>query len=388
MGYLSRFDEFHEQAMEATGLDDFGGGDYHDALRRLLKDYDTYPKFSDLGLKMKEGEIVGNLAGRLFEEHGFKSYPSFSTAPVQKPLIITGMPRTGTTVLHRLISHDPGVQSLPLWLALTPQPRPPRETWENNPCYQQAVQAFDQLYEIAPRLKEVHPMIPSEPDECRFSLDHSFLSPGLASVFTLPDYAAWCLHEADARYAYRRYRKVLGLVARNSPKRWLLKDPCHLWCLPALLDTFPDACIVVTHRDPAETIASMASAIYHMTKIFEEVDPAILARTLLKNWSVALDHTENFRSANPSHFFDVHIKETRLDPIGTVERIYRHFDIPITEEAQLAWTTKGLNDPASKHGPHHATPEQFGLTKELIYKQVGKYYDRFLRVKDAIKIQG
>lgn len=385
MKFEQQFDAFHEQAMKATGLDDFGGNEYHEGMRVLLKSFDTTAKFNPFGVGMISESIVGMLAGRLIEEQGLKAFPDFASAPVTKPLIIVGMGRTGTTVTHRLISHDPGLQSLPLWLALTPMPRPPRDTWESNPLYQQAVESFDKLNEMNPTIKDFHPMIPSEPDECRFALDHSFWSPGIATQYTVPDYAAWCL-QTDASYAERRYKRVLGLIAGGSSKRWFLKDPCHTWCMPALMETFPDACIVSTYRDPAESLTSIANVIYQIRPFVEDdVDPKAMGREILKHWAMGLEKFEDEREKRPSQFFDIHMHEIRRDPIAAVERIYRYFDIPITDEARVAWSTLGLNDPAARHVSRKVTPEEYGMTKEMIYKQVGRYYDHYRQVEASVK---
>jgi hypothetical protein len=386
MGFLSQFDAFHDMAAKATGLNDFGSDDYHEPMRLLLGEYDRRVQFNPVGTGMIVGETVGRLVGRLMTEQGLKSNPASVNAPITRPLVVIGMARTGTTALQRLLSQDPALQSLPLWLGSMPMPRPPRETWESNPCFQQVTQGLEQMYALSPEIRTIHPMAAGEPDECRFALNHSFWAPDSSTTAVIPEYANWVLN-GDASYAYRYYRRVLNLIATGDSRRWLLKDVCHLFNLDSFLDAFPDACIVHTHRDPITSLTSVTSLIYLLRKIREcNVDPVEHGKLVLDTWSPALDKAERLRRKHdPARFFDVHNDEINADPLGAVERIYRHFDLPVSDEARQAWSKRVRTDPTSGHGAHHYKSEDFGLTREAVYGSVGEYYARYQDVARAAK---
>jgi hypothetical protein len=255
--------------------------------------------------------------------------------------------------------------------------RPPRAAWDDNPCYQQMAAALAQLYQINPRIKQIHPMLPDQPDECWYAMNQTFWSPSVSVLGTLPDYAAWVLN-ADARYAYEYYSHVLGLIAGGSNARWVLKDPCHLWGLDTLLETFPDACIVYTHRDPAISITSLISLVYELRRLRE---PALTAQRhgmeLLACWGAAQAKAEIVRNRNdPKRFFDVHIEEIQHDPIGTAERIYRHFDLPFDDAARQAMRAHVSAEQHAERHPHRYRPEDFGFTAQDVYASIGGYYDR------------
>jgi Sulfotransferase family len=381
MSFSSQFDAFHEQAAKATGFDDFGAADYIEPMRLILSDYDKYSHFSEAGVQMMSAGIVGLLIGRLFSEQGFKEHPDFANAPLKKPVIIVSMLRTGSTALHRLLAKDPANQWLPPWLGATPMPRPPRETWESNPWYQMLAQGLEQIYQLNPKIKAAHPMLPTEPDECRFAGDQSFWSPGLACTAVAPEYAAWCIG-SDARYSYRRYRQTLGLIAGGDTRRWVLKDPQHLWSLAAMLDVFPDACVVYCHRELNTSYASMASLIYELRRLREsDLTAKQHGRQELTLWGAAQSKAEDARNKHdPSRFCDVHIRELHADPIGTAERIYRHFNLPVSEEARQSWRTHVAMDVRAGHGAHHYKIEDFGFTEKDIIASVGSYYERYQRL--------
>jgi Sulfotransferase family len=380
--FLSQFDAFHDMAAQATGLTDFGSDDYREPMRLLLADYDKHSYFNQLGVEMISGEIVGRLVGRLMTEQGIKQNPASTNASITRPLVIIGMARTGTTALLRLMSQDPALQSLPLWLGCTPMPRPPRETWESNPCYQQVAQGLEQMYTLDPEIRVIHPMAAGEPDECRFALNHSYWAPDCSTTAIVPNYAEWVLN-CDARYAYRYYRRVLNLIATGDSRRWLLKDVCHLFNLDAFLDVFPDACIVHTHRDPIVSTTSVASLIYHLRKLREDnLNPFDHGKLVLDTWTPALNRAEKVRRMrDPAQFFDVHNDEIQADPLGTVERIYRYFNLPVSDAARAAWRQRTHENPKSGHGAHHYKPEDFGFTPALVNDAMGEYYTRYKSVE-------
>ena len=178
--FLSRFDAFHEQAMKATGLDDFGSTEYIEPMKLLLADYDKVGQFTPVGEMISSGGVVGLLISRLFAQQGFKTHPEFLNTPIEKPIVILGLPRSGSTTLQRLLAQDPGVQYLTPWLGNTPMPRPPRETWDANPWYQMTKQALDGFWEIFPDVKLMHPMLADLADECRYAFECTFWSPAIA----------------------------------------------------------------------------------------------------------------------------------------------------------------------------------------------------------------
>ncbi|MET0545358.1 MAG: sulfotransferase [Caulobacterales bacterium] len=378
MSFVSRFDEFHEQAAAAIGLSDFGPNDYQAPLRILLDDLDASARFSPEGAQIGAGTIIGKLVGRLFTEQGFKTYPQFAAARIEKPIIIIGMPRTGTTALQRIMAADPAIQALDLWLGSMPMPRPPRETWENNPVFQGVRAGLDQMLGLNPRIKDIHPLFPEQPDECRAALDQTFWATSLAQTMSAPNYGEWCL-AADATYAYERYHQILRLIAGGDKRRWLLKNPDHIWALDALLTAFPDACIVQTHRDLAISMPSVCSLSYEVSRLYAPDKSRLQHGDETRIWMRALEKAEAVRStADPARFFDLHNDEIQADPVGAVERIYAHFGMPVDDGARHAWHARIQDDPRSSHGVHRYNLQDWGLTAAGVWAEAKTYHKRYV----------
>ena len=381
MSFVSSFDALHEQAMKASGFDDFGTTDYVEPLKLLLADYDEYNQFTELGVQLVNGWTVTSLIGRLFSQQGFKTHPQFAAAPVTRPLIILGLVRTGSTALLKLLAADPQHQTIPYWLGNTPMPRPPRETWEANPWYQATAAGLKMFYDINPEMWKIHPMFPDQADECRIVIDHTFWSSGLSTTATVPNYTDWAI-TADARYAYQYHRKVLGLMAGGDARRWVLKDPSHIFGLDSLLKIYPDACIVFTHRDITTSMASGAKLLWEIRKMRDaKMDLKKHGAEQLAIWGRVLDKTEKVRKQhNPAQFFDVHVNQLHTDPLGTVEAIYRQFDIPMSDDSRQALKKHIRGDVRAGHAHHVYSAEQFGLTTEAIHQSIGAYSERAMEM--------
>jgi Sulfotransferase family len=377
MTFLSQIDTYHAQATAAAGgLDDFGDTDYLAPMRLLLSDIDAHCRLSPLGEQVVAGNMIAHLTGRLLALDGFKRHPAFASSPIEKPVFIVGTMRTGTTALQTLLAADPENQALELWLANTPMPRPPRVTWDANPLYRMRVQTLEQFYRIAP-IADAHPMSAERPDECFWTMDQTLWSPPKAMCFDVPNYFDWCF-TADVTYAYRYYRRVLGLIAGGSHKRWVLKSPCHLWGLDALLEVFPDACIVFMHRDIMTSMASTGSV---AAAIHLPMEPGLshvdIGAQALRDWGRALDKSEQVRRKHDAaRFIDVHADDLHADPLGTVERIYRGFGIPLSESSRHAIAQQAQRDPRAGHGERHYTAHTFGLTRENVNAAIGAYRER------------
>ncbi|MCW2651908.1 MAG: hypothetical protein JWR32_2884 [Mycobacterium sp.] len=364
-------DDLLESATRLVGLDDFGADDdnYLEGLAVILESYQREADLTPLGSKISRVYLRGALAARLLAEAGWKQYPRHAEVPVERPIFVTGLPRTGTTALHRLIGADPAHQGLQMWLAEYPQPRPPRETWDANPVFAQLNAQFEQHHVENPEFMGLHFMSADEVEECWQLLRQSLHAVAYETLAHLPSYAQWLAKE-DWTPAYRRYRKNLQLIGSNDiGKRWVLKNPSHLHALDALMATFPDALVVQCHR-PAETImASMCSLAEHATEGWSNTffGPTIGADSL-ETWSRGLERFNAERAKhNPAQFYDVDYVDFVADPIGTVEGIYRYFGLPLSGSALLAMQQMHGESQRGPRAPKHRySLADYGLTSEQV----------------------
>jgi len=186
-GSLEGMEEaLHEAARKATGLSDFGPQDYREALRRLLAAYDSEVRFTEIGRQFAIGGIVGTLVQRLLSEEGWKRRPGCRSRPIRRPLVITGIPRTGTTALHKLLAMDPQFQGLEHWLTESPMVRPPRHTWASNPAYLSSVAGLEAFFRMMPEMRKAHDIVADEVEECLDVLRQSFVSNRFGSSAYIP----------------------------------------------------------------------------------------------------------------------------------------------------------------------------------------------------------
>ncbi|MBV8854558.1 MAG: sulfotransferase, partial [Sinobacteraceae bacterium] len=255
-------DELHASATRITGLADFGvARDYLPGLQQLLRAFDTDCRFSAGGRQFAYGTVLGTLIARLYTQEGWKRQPQYRQIAISRPLVITGVPRTGTTALHKLLSMDTQFQGLEHWLSETPMVRPPRASWPQLPEYRASVAALEAFFKLMPEMRKAHDIVADEVDECLEVLRQSFVTNRFASGIHVPSYDRWFL-EQDERGSYRHYADVLRLIGAAEPdKRWLLKNPGHIAQAAALFEIFPDACVVQTHRDPVKALPSLCSTL-------------------------------------------------------------------------------------------------------------------------------
>ncbi|WP_340318000.1 sulfotransferase family protein [Rhizorhabdus argentea] len=389
MVFADRLGEFHEQARNATGFDDFGSGHYLAPMRLYLEAIDKGPRLSETGLAVTAGMMVSLLTGRLVTQKGLKQYPQSQDTPIKRPIFIIGLTRSGTTALHRLIACDPNVQHLPYWLAEWPMPRPPRETWESHPAYQRADAAFSAFAATMDQaLLDIHPMAADKADECLYLIDQTFCSNRFGATADVPDYQNWWIH-SDKCSAYEYYKKALALIANGDSRRWILKDPTHLFCLDAIFAVFPDACVVQTHREPFDAMLSTANLMYLVRQMREpDLTPSETAQQVVGLWSQGLEAMERARRRyNPAQFLDLHMLEVKRDPIGCLERIYDKFDVAIPAETRAAWEREITANPNQSHGRSLFDPRDFCLDKTGVASAVGTYRERYQAVCEAAEIR-
>ena len=291
--------DLHASAARMTGLDDFGTDDYTDGLAVLLDSYSADEDLTPLGSKMSRVFLRGALAARLLSEAGWREYPEHASAGIDRPVFVTGLPRTGTTALHRLLTADPAHQGLELWLTQAPQPRPPREIWAADPVYAQLQAAYAQHHVEYPEFMGVHYIAADQVEECWQLLRQSMRSISFECLAHLPGYSSW-LAAQDWTGAYRRHRRNLQLIGlRDAGRRWVLKNPSHLFALDELLAVYPDALVIQTHRPPRDAIASACSLAAHATDGWSRrFTSTVIGSDQLALWARGLD---SFMAARHRH---------------------------------------------------------------------------------------
>ena len=364
-------DDLHVSATKLVGLDDFGTDDdnYREALGVLLESYQREADLTSLGSKMNRFFLRGALVARLLSEAACKQHPEHAYVVIERPIFVTGLVRTGTTALHRLLGADPAHQGLHMWLAEFPQPRPPRETWQSNPAYRQLDAQFTQHHNENPGYTGLHFMAADELEECWQLLRQSFHSVSYETLAHLPSYAKW-LSQQDWTPAYRRHRKNLQLIGLNdADRRWVLKNPSHLFALDALMSTYPDALIVQTHR-PVETImASMCSLAQHTAEGWSNTFVgAQIGYDSMETWSRGLERFNAERAKHdPAQFYDVDYSDLIADPLGTAEGIYGHFGLTLADEARQAMEKSHAESQTGARAPKHTySLADYGLTAESV----------------------
>lgn len=370
----------HDLAVKATGFDDFGPTEYVEGLRILLKAYDNEALFNDKGHFTAQAMLVNCLKGRLLTQAGVKQNPECLDHKIERPIFVVGLPRTGTTILHRLLSQDSNNQGLEYWLGISPMVRPPRKYWTENLCYQEVATSLQMMRELNPDMQAIHEMTVDGVDECRLLLMHSFANVTFQSNATIPSYEQW-LYNADMSGVYQQYEKALKLIGtKETDKRWILKDPSHLWAMDRLLERFPDACIVQTHRDPVKLIASVSSLVYTARKIGEpDISAAAIGLQQLEQWKIVLEKAMAVREKFPNNFYDVYFDDFINDPVTVVDNIYTNFGGELRADAAEQLRQWMITNPQGKHGGHQYRPEDFGLTEAQIRDHYGNYQSQFFK---------
>jgi len=364
-------DDLHASAVKACGLDDFGADadDYRAALGVPLESYRSDAALTEFGSKMQRFFVRNALVARLVSEAAFKQYPEHADVAIERPIFVTGLPRTGTTAIHRLLAADPRHQGLELWLAEFPQPRPPRETWSQNPVFQQLDAQFTKAHEENPDYTGLHYMTADEVEECWQLLRQSLHSVSYETLAHIPTYSQW-LANRDWTKPYRRHRKNLQLIGLNdAEKRWVLKNPSHLFALDALFATYPDALVVQCHR-PAETImASMCSLAQHTTEGGSNSFVGdVIGVDAMETWARGLELFNAERAKHDSaQFYDLDYLQLITDPIRVVEAIYQQFGIELTDAARAAMEQSHEESKQGPRAPKHTySLADYGLTDEQV----------------------
>ncbi|WP_436774821.1 sulfotransferase family protein [Yinghuangia sp. YIM S09857] len=379
-------DDLLGEARARTGLDDFGdfdGGGFEEPLRVLVRALETEGRLNLLGRYEVRQQILRLLEVRLHLARYLGDDPGVLDEPIDAPLFVTGAPRTGTSILHALLSRDPANRVPESWEFLRPVPPPDPATRDTDPRIALVTRELRLTAMIAPGFDAMHERGARMPKECISAQAIAFRSEDFPGKFRVPSYAAW-LASCDMGPAYRAHRVVLQVLQRrtgSAGRRWVLKAPPHLGTLDALFATYPDARVAVTHRDPLKVLGSLGSllATIHATHS-DAVDAPELAGTQVDFYADVLARYTTLRrdgKADPAVFHDSHYADFLTDPLGTVEALYAHFGLPLDDGARAAMAAYLADRPRGKHGAHSYALGDFGLDAEALRPRFADYQAYF-----------
>lgn len=373
--------ELLEAACRETGLDDFGGDEFREPLRLVLHGLETEARLTLVGRLVARHDLLGLLTNRLRLAEDRKRHPGIADQRIGRPVFIIGLPRTGTTLLHHLISQDPASRAPQAWEVMTPSPPPEEARYETDPRIDDAERRLRWLDWLAPDFKAIHPLGARLAIECIAILSHSFLSSRFHTTYRVPSYQAW-LKTQDMRPAYAYHRRFLEhLQWRTRADRWVLKAPAHFYALDSLFAIYPDAFVVQTHRDPRTVLGSVASLTLTLQSAFaESLDLVEIGREVVESWTEGLARAMRVRRAGTvpaERFFDVRYPDLLGDPLGTVRQIYTHFGLPLTAEAERRMRRHLAGHPQGKHGRHSYDLKTFGLDGPSLDQHFRPYREFF-----------
>ncbi|MBW8752654.1 MAG: sulfotransferase [Sphingomonadales bacterium] len=380
--FRTAVDQLHELVAKEAGSDDFGPDDYLPGLKVYLQSMDYDPHFSVQGKRGAWGQVIGTLRSRAHAILSMKQNPGFDARPIVGPVIITGVPRTGTTALHRLMAVDPRFQGLQTWLIDNPMPRPPIETWGEYPEFRRSVGELETHYNAAPEARAAHNRAAEEVHECCMILWHSFKSNILAcGSWSAATYDAWWRSQ-DETPSYQYYYRCVQLIGMNEPdKRWLLKNPGHIENLDLLFAIYPDAKVIQTHRDPAKAVPSLVSLLMNLHPIYEEGRVQQRAENMLvrevNKWAEAVRKADKVREQHPGQVLDVVHAEFHADPMAVLERIYAFIGMDIPDDTRAAMARRIEEKPELALGVHRYNIADYGMTEEEARAPFGDYVQRY-----------
>lgn len=366
------------RARRSEGLHDLGEPDL-EPLRRLVASVESEAFLHPLGRVATAGRIVQTLRNRLRAVAAFERDPSILTRPLAAPIVITGLQRTGTTLLHRLLAADPRLRSLRSWEALNPAPFRGAPSGDRDPRRVLAARAEAGLKWLSPDFFAVHPVEASAPEEEVLLLDHSFLSTVPEATLRVPTFSRW-LEQQDQTPAYTMLRRMLQLLSsQEGPERWVLKTPHHLEWLDVLWTVFPDAIVVMTHRDPVVTVGSFCSMVAHGRGVMSDrVDPKEIGHDWLAKVGRLMDRALVARDARGGRgVIDVHYDDLMRDPLGQVRRIREAASMAHDPDADAAVAASMAAMPKDRHGAHAYELSDFGLSAEQVAERFAAYRTRF-----------
>ncbi|SPM26557.1 sulfotransferase family protein [Mycobacterium terramassiliense] len=368
-------DELEEGACAATGLDDFGSPYYREGLERIVAALNTEADLNDMGRVIQHATISNALIQRLKIEAAYAQHPEIDDQVVGGPVFVIGLPRTGTTALSQLVAADPQFRSLRMWESQAPTPPPEAATEHTDPRIAQAEAGLKMLDEMFPLMRTMHNSEPTAPTECQDLMGMSFRTFHFDGAVRAPEYLAW-LMDCDMRETYTFHRRVLKLLQWHCPPSlWHLKTPVHMFALDALVEAYPNAKFLWSHRDPARVMASVCSLIQYVRSwSSDRNDARELGAEQVDSWVEAVRRAMDFRTRHgDERFADVSFADLQTDPVRALQTSYESLGLSFTDATLQSVTRWAQGHRPGSRGTHEYDLADYGLTPDGVRERFADY---------------
>ena len=380
-------DSILAEARQATGLIDFGPEDFLERLHLLCNEWDQDKDLLTLGRLSLRNKLLQHAKNRLLIQSVLQRHPEIHQVEIAAPIVVAGLPRSGTTHLLNLMAADRRLRALPLWESYEPVPMPAESASESgvDPRYQRCEDQWQMMQALSPLLAAMHPMNPEHiheelelmgPDFASYNYEWLSVSPRWRDNY----------YATDQTPHYEYMKTVLKILTwqdgdtSGKNTRWVLKCPQHLEQLTVLHRVFPEASIAITHRDPVSVIQSAITMIAYGQRMSRK---RIDLDGLIQYWSDRVVHllqacTADRHKIPEAQSIDVLFHEFMADDMAMVERIYRKADLAMTPQARGQLQAFLDAHPRGKHGRIvYNLREDFGVEPAQLRSRFNFYFDRF-----------
>ena len=368
-------DELEDGARAATGLQDFGSPYYREGLERIVEALNTEADLNDIGHVIQHATISNALIQRLNVEDAYRQHPEIEDQVVEGPVFVIGLPRTGTTALSQLVAADPQFRSLRMWESQAPTPPPEAATQHTDPRIAQAEAGLKMLVDMFPLFRALYNSEATAPTECQDLMGMSFRTFHFDGAVRAPGYLTW-LMGCDMGGTYTFHRRVLKLLQWHCPPvLWHLKTPVHMFAMDALVEAYPNAKFLWSHRDPAKVMGSVCSLIQYVRSWSSDRNDATeLGAEQLDSWVEGVRRAMDFRARfGDDRFADVSFGDLQSDPVGTLRASYERLGLCFTDDAMHSVQQWANEHKPGSRGSHDYDLADYGLTPDGVRQRFADY---------------
>jgi len=380
---ISTPDDVLKLASQRTGLTELDSDSWREGLAIILDDLNSSPAFTPFGRERILNDATDALGRRLQMHDYIQAHPEVLDAPVERPLIVLGMPRTGTTVISYLLDQDPARRSLIHWQCVHPIPPATTETLRTDP---RCLALLEEQRKILEMVKQAKIPLPhwedaDGPTEDMFIHNQDFKGLSWDSFLSTSRYAEWLILETDMTSAYEYQKRYLQVLQSTAPGNWSLKMPSHSVHIEALLKVFPDARLIWAHRDPYKATGSLCN-LWRLPKGMvmhpQAIDLNAMGRNAMAQMRYHVERPLRARDRiGDERFFHMYYHEMMRDPMDVMRRIYDWAGDPLTTETEARMQKWLAEHPQDLFAPNAYTLDEYGLTVEQLEPIFAEYLDTF-----------